>query len=454
MLSAATARVNGSTPSTAFACCINADTDIFRDGNGHSCATRVTGVLYKPVRYATKRRIETRATRRASAAALPSAPLRGMGSSHRIGGRRRSATVVRNRGAARRGLRRSADCATIRPPCLRCGCRVRPRIYPGWPRGRPMSIALATTCRPLPRLDPMNRPQIPRLRPGAGLPATLLLVGILALAPGSLALAPGLPLSARDLCRVAPAGLARTPGPPPRLPGLGGPRLARVSADADGAGVLRPGRDAGLGVQLRRGGARVPRGVAARSLVRAVRLGRGAGARSEHQSRHDARRRARGVRGDRPRPDAGVEVRFPHPAAGRRARRPARAVAGSAAHTARPGVRGGGAHGGRRASRRRRSRSGWPPTPWPTCIRATTGAPTASPSRGPPSCRRGWTARSPRRRAIPARCTSRSTPGRTRRTSRRRSRPPTCCPGWRRARGTSSTCRRTCSSRSAATTTP
>jgi hypothetical protein len=80
----------------------------------------------------------------------------------------------------------------------------------------------------------MNRPPLARpRRPAAGLPAALALVGGLALATSGLALAPELPLPARDLCRVAPIGQARLPGPPPRLPGLGGARIAPVSADAD-----------------------------------------------------------------------------------------------------------------------------------------------------------------------------------------------------------------------------
>jgi hypothetical protein len=79
----------------------------------------------------------------------------------------------------------------------------------------------------------MNRPPQPRPRRAAArLPAALLLVGGLALAASGVALAPALPLSVRDLCRVAPGGSERLPGPAPRLAGLGDYRLATASADA------------------------------------------------------------------------------------------------------------------------------------------------------------------------------------------------------------------------------
>ena len=79
----------------------------------------------------------------------------------------------------------------------------------------------------------MNRP-LPTLRPRptARALAALVVGGSLAVATSGLALAPTLPLTARDLCRVAPAGLERARGPAPRLPGLGAYRLAEASADA------------------------------------------------------------------------------------------------------------------------------------------------------------------------------------------------------------------------------
>ena len=86
---------------------------------------------------------------------------------------------------------------------------------------------------------------------------------------------------ARDLPRGAAAPTVETR--PALFDTLGRFCAARRHREPAGAGVLRPGPSARLGLQPRRGGARLPRRAGARPVLRDVLLGRGVGARPAHQ---------------------------------------------------------------------------------------------------------------------------------------------------------------------------
>ena len=260
--------VNESTLSNAPACCKNAQARIFRDGVGGRSGGRLSHVLDIRRTAATRCRTKAGATVRSTAAATTGTTMPAITNSagaDRGAGPGAGAVAPGHGRRLRRGLHWCGDCATIRP-----------RHDDAAPTPVPARRLTATSRRrpppphrPPPAPRPMNRPPHPRPRRAAvGLPAALLFVGSVALAASGVALAPALPLTrARPVPRGsrrlgAPAGSRPAPRRTGRLPAGHGQRRR------DGAGVLRPGHGAGLGIQFRRGGARIPRGVAARSLVR------------------------------------------------------------------------------------------------------------------------------------------------------------------------------------------
>ena len=122
------------------------------------------------------------------------------------------------------------------------------------------------------------------------------------------------------------------------------------------AGLFRSGPASRLCVQSRRGAARVPHGAKTRPGLRHVFLGRGAGARSQHQSadaggRGRARlcRRAEGQ-------GAGRQGEPARAGADRRHRGALRQRSEGRPHTARCGLRGRNGEGGKAVCRRRRNR--------------------------------------------------------------------------------------------------
>ena len=144
--------------------------------------------------------------------------------------------------------------------------------------------------------------------------------------------------------------------------------LHRHHGERAGAGVFQPGAPPRLRVQSRRGAARVPQGAAARSRLRDVLLGRGVGARPEHQYADAGGRGRARLRGHPPGAGARRQGDAARAGADRRARDPLHAGPQGRPRAARRGLRrrhgqGRGAVPGRQRHRGAPCRSADGPEP-------------------------------------------------------------------------------------------
>ena len=144
-----------------------------------------------------------------------------------------------------------------------------------------------------------------------------------------------------------------------RAAAVGRPRLHRLQdhhRERARAGLFRSGPAPRLRVQSRRGAARVPHGAEARSRLRHVLLGRGAGARPQHQSSDAGGRGRAGLRRRAEGEGAGRQGEPARAGADRRARGALRQRSEGRPRAARRGLRGRNGEGRGAVSRRRRDR--------------------------------------------------------------------------------------------------